>query len=102
LALQSSLLALAAGDTTHAIAILDRVAATLPELGDRLTIEVLPAAALPRVLWLRARLEQHTASRTDARAEWLAARALWAHADPELRAASNAIAQPQRSTGERK
>jgi tetratricopeptide (TPR) repeat protein len=104
LELQFALLSLAAGDTTHAIAILDRVAAALPELGDRLTLEVLPAAALPRVLWLRARLEQQTASRTNARTDWAAARALWAHADPELRTASDAIAQPQRSrsTGERK
>jgi hypothetical protein len=68
------------------------------------TTEVLPAAALPRVLWLRARLEQGNPSRTNGRAEWSAARVLWSHADPEIRAASDPIVQPQRSgsNGERK
>jgi hypothetical protein len=103
-ALQGALLALAARDTAHAIAILDRVAAALPELGNRLTVEILPAAALPRVLWLRAMLEQRTTSQTNARAEWAAARALWLHADPELRSAADSVSQSQgsRSTSGRK
>ena len=103
-ALQGALLALAARDTSHAIVILDRVAAALPYFGNRLTVEILPAAALPRVLWLRAMLEQRTTSRTDARAGWSSARALWRNADPELRSAADSVAQPQRlrSTGERK
>jgi tetratricopeptide (TPR) repeat protein len=103
-ALQGALLALAARDTAHAIAILDRVAAALPELGNRLTVEILPAAALPRVLWLRAMLEQRTTSQTNARAEWAATRALWLHADPELRSAADSVSQSQgsRSTSGRK
>ena len=88
--LQYALLALAARDTSMAIAILDRVTAALPELGSRLTTEVLPAAGFPRVLLLRARL---AGGRPPAQADlWTEARVLWSRADGELRAAADSVA----------
>jgi hypothetical protein len=88
--LQYELLALAVGDTVTAMAALDRVAVSLPELGSRLTTEVFPAAALPRVLALRARLAHVTA--TEPGTLWSSARVLWLHADPELRDAADSSA----------
>jgi len=87
--LDYALLALAMGDTTSARGILDRVAVALPELSMRLTTEASAAAALPRVFLMRARL----AARTDSEHVSLCktARALWQHADAELRAASDSL-----------
>jgi tetratricopeptide (TPR) repeat protein len=81
--LQYALLALALHDTATAAAILDRVAASIAELGSRVTTEVFPAAALPRVLALRASLTRPMSA--DAIAMWPSAKELWSHADPELR-----------------
>jgi hypothetical protein len=87
--LQYALLAVALHDTAGAAAILDRVVRSLPELGRRLTTEVFPAAALPRVLLLRASLAR--ATETEPIALWSSARVLWSRADPELRAAAYAF-----------
>jgi hypothetical protein len=87
--LQFSLLALAVGDTNSATAILDRVVVGLPELGRRLTSEVLPAAALTRVLFLRAQLAR--GARAEPVTLWSSARILWLHADAELRAAADSL-----------
>jgi hypothetical protein len=87
--LQYALLALALRDTATAAAILDRVVAALPDLASRLTTEVFPAAALPRVMALRASLTRPVA--TDPAAAWSSARVLWLHADPELRASADSV-----------
>jgi hypothetical protein len=87
--LQYALLALAVRDTAAATAILDRTINALPELGSRLTTEVFPAAALPRVLWLRSRVGQGI--RAQGGTSWSSAKILWLHADPELRAMSDSI-----------
>jgi len=87
--LQYSLLALAVRDTAAAMAVLDRVINTLPELESRLTTEVFPAAALPRVLWLRSRLTQGIP--VQRATSWSSAKVLWLHADPELRVMSDSI-----------
>jgi hypothetical protein len=95
--LQSSLLALAVHDTNTAIAFLDRVVTALPRLESRLTSEVLPAAALPRVLLLRAELAR--GARTEAIALWSSAGILWSHADAEVRATADSLGA--RRTGRR-
>src|SRR4051812_16418894 len=86
--LQYALLALAIHDTSSATTLLDRVATALPTLGARLTTELFPAAALPRVLLLRARL---AAKDGEARKLWSSARVLWSDADPELRALADRV-----------
>ncbi|HKW49289.1 MAG TPA: hypothetical protein VJN70_17675, partial [Gemmatimonadaceae bacterium] len=87
--LQFALLALAVGDTSAARLVLDHVIAALPELSTRLTTEVNPAAALPRVLALRAQLARR--DETGAIATWAAARPLWLRADPEVLAAFDVL-----------
>jgi len=89
LALQNSILALAVRDTNTATALLDGVVAALPELDSRLTSDVLSAAALPRVLFLRAQLAR--GARTEPATLWSSAAILWLHADAELRAASDSL-----------
>jgi hypothetical protein len=87
--LQYALLAVAVRDTAAATAILDRIIDALPELGSRLTTEVFPAAALPRVLWLRSLLGPGIP--VQRATSWLSAKVLWLHADPELRVMSDSI-----------
>ena len=87
--LDYALLALAIRDTSSAMAILDKVAAALPELSMRLTTETSAAAALPRVFFMRARLTTRTD--TEPLALWRTAKGLWQHADAELRAASDSL-----------
>ncbi len=88
--LQYALLALAAHDTSGARVILDQVVAALPELSPRLTTQVFPAAALPRLLLLRARLTPRDESRS---ALWSSAKVLWRGAEPELRVAADSISR---------
>jgi len=80
--LRRALLAIALHDTAQAVAALDSLAAAIPSLSSRLTTEVPPAAALARAMLLRATLKRDSMP--------VAAAALWAHADADVRAAATA------------